>query len=213
MQSISVLILALLPCLALADNVTLSEETRHDLTISGSSVGGDIIIDGSTGQNVHVDNSQVKGSLFFVNGCAVYNNMIHECDGTQHQMNAMQRTRLRKRIAQIKRAQRAQKGGKSKKNNKRKGKPVNKKNKKNPRKAAGKKSRKQAGRRNRMKKHGRRMRGAHLPGKWSPCNTCKGEDEGEGGPDGEDEGKEGHEGEDEGKGGFEGEDENKGGFN
>ncbi|KAI6212792.1 hypothetical protein M3Y94_00070800 [Aphelenchoides besseyi] len=180
MQSTSVLILALLPFLALADNITLAEEVRHDLTISGSNVGGDVIVDGSTGQNVHIDGSSVKGNIFFVNGCAVYNNMIHECDGTQHRMNAMQRTRLRKRVAQIKRAQ---KGGKSKKNNKRKGKPVNKKNnkknsKKNSRKSAGKKNRKQVGRRNRMgKKQGRRMRGAHLPGKWSPCNTCDKEGE------------------------------------
>ncbi|KAI6230766.1 hypothetical protein M3Y99_01020900 [Aphelenchoides fujianensis] len=199
----SALLLLLLPLFAYAqtnetlyfdneEDFALAQSVQHNIKIEGSSIDGDVIIDGNGGQDVTISGSRIRGNLYFSNGCAIYNDMVHECDHSSRRMNAMERTRLRKRVHALKRAKKVTKtGGKKKASHKKaaaKGKKPTRKNTRKNRKQVGKRNRMANAPRRRNNKRGRKtahkkakkhVRGAHLPGSFSPCHTCHGEQGGE----------------------------------
>ncbi|KAI6170875.1 hypothetical protein M3Y97_01100100 [Aphelenchoides bicaudatus] len=110
------LIIALLPLIALCEDITFSDNTiggdlsiQNDIIVTGNTVGEDIIIGGyddGTGDG--------EGGLFG-DGCSVIgNSSVHECDGTSRLMTAMEKKRVNVRLARMQRSKRNMKS-KSKK--------------------------------------------------------------------------------------------------
>jgi len=162
-------LLFILPVALLAQEPQEDPLKLNDIIITGSSIGGDVIINGNPSDGGSYDDPQIstQGNVTFDNGCTFENENVYECDGTQRRMTPADKKKLIKRQALIQRKQK--KMGSSKKNH-----PKNSKAK--PQKA----SRAQKTRTNKNKNNNKRglVRKHNLDtedekcDEYAPCESC-----------------------------------------